>query len=769
MATTERRVIQLDVDSARANSRLRSIDRNMRSTANSSLKLSQSMTRMNMAFGALGGAFAGRAFFQLADEFTAMNNRLKIFTNTAEEANVVQEALVQTANNTFSSYEQTATIFTRLARSMNGITVSGEELIGITAAINQSFVLAGSTAQEARSASLQLSQAMGAGALQGEELRAVLESNIVLSKAFAAQLGITVGELKKMGASGAITTEVMVRGIQAAADSWNEDFSKAVPTAGMAMMALSNTFGQYLSQVSQATEFNKHFANSLRFLADHLTEILIPAIALVAAVIITKLIFAVKALSVAIRANLFFAAMGLMVVAVAAAATQFVKHWELLVATTRFGLEILSSAVEVGTLELGIALTKLAQQIVTGIVSLLEKASNTIKDFSLLILLPYEKLGLIEIPDFDFSSFGEGFGDEVIATFESEIAILQPKLDKLMGDFISKLPGTEAAGSDYMQKLKDLMLSFGNDIIPGGGAAGSKSGKNKIEDIVKMIEKLKKEIAQFNMSELEKLNDEIDRMKGTNEQKDFAKAYAAERDGLKQEAEALKFLQEVVAGNDAFSSERAELEKINEVMKQFPDLAAEYAEALTSRQAELTGKIDGTTEALEKQAEAMQQFGDFMADAFTDGIMEGKKFEDVLKDILTQLLKMALNAAFKTMFGGSGGGDFMSVFMSSFGGARANGGPVQAGRSYIVGERQPELFIPSQNGTIVPQVGGGGSTQINVYNNNGSDVQVEEESDGHGGTNIQVIIDTAVKDAMSSGRLDKTMQQSFGVSRAGSM
>ena len=38
---------------------------------------------------------------------------------------------------------------------------------------------------------------------------------------------------------------------------------------------------------------------------------------------------------------------------------------------------------------------------------------------------------------------------------------------------------------------------------------------------------------------------------------------------------------------------------------------------------------------------------------------------------------------------------------------RASGGPVMAGQSYIVGENRPELFVPNQNGTIIPQVSGG--------------------------------------------------------------
>ena len=42
-------------------------------------------------------------------------------------------------------------------------------------------------------------------------------------------------------------------------------------------------------------------------------------------------------------------------------------------------------------------------------------------------------------------------------------------------------------------------------------------------------------------------------------------------------------------------------------------------------------------------------------------------------------------------------------------GKRERGGPVFANRPYIVGEKRPELFVPSSNGTIIPSVPGGKS------------------------------------------------------------
>lgn len=64
--------------------------------------------------------------------------------------------------------------------------------------------------------------------------------------------------------------------------------------------------------------------------------------------------------------------------------------------------------------------------------------------------------------------------------------------------------------------------------------------------------------------------------------------------------------------------------------------------------------------------------------------------------------------------GGSTGGLISGFFNSLFG--REMGGPVQANMPYIVGEKRPEIFVPRQDGTIIPNLAmaGGGSTQVNI-------------------------------------------------------
>ena len=62
------------------------------------------------------------------------------------------------------------------------------------------------------------------------------------------------------------------------------------------------------------------------------------------------------------------------------------------------------------------------------------------------------------------------------------------------------------------------------------------------------------------------------------------------------------------------------------------------------------------------------------------------------------------------------------AFDTVFGGGKAMGGPVNAGTSYVVGERGPELFMPNRSGTVIPnnKLGGGG-TVINLTVNGAID------------------------------------------------
>lgn len=125
------------------------------------------------------------------------------------------------------------------------------------------------------------------------------------------------------------------------------------------------------------------------------------------------------------------------------------------------------------------------------------------------------------------------------------------------------------------------------------------------------------------------------------------------------------------------------------------------------------------------------QISNSFANAFAQGLDSGENFFDSIakgmKALLKQLAAQLAAAAFLKILAGITTGGVSTAFGAAldsnpFGGFFASGGPVSAGKSYVVGEQGPEMFIPKTSGTIVPNhqmaasaaSSGGGSMTVNV-------------------------------------------------------
>lgn len=108
----------------------------------------------------------------------------------------------------------------------------------------------------------------------------------------------------------------------------------------------------------------------------------------------------------------------------------------------------------------------------------------------------------------------------------------------------------------------------------------------------------------------------------------------------------------------------------------------------------------------------------------------------------------------------------------NFGGERALGGPVTPGKSFLVGEKGPEMFSPSSHGTIVPNDAlGGGGTKVII--NNFTDARPEVTERQEGDQKVMEITLRRFKGEIASeirdgtGDITKAMQSGFGLSRKG--
>jgi hypothetical protein len=145
-----------------------------------------------------------------------------------------------------------------------------------------------------------------------------------------------------------------------------------------------------------------------------------------------------------------------------------------------------------------------------------------------------------------------------------------------------------------------------------------------------------------------------------------------------------------------------------------------YAEAvgpledMSTRLFEVGENTERILPEMSKLAQFAENAGNMIAFGFEDAIFSGQKLSEVLKQLGLDLVRLVFQNVVTAPLA-TGIGNLIS-------GVRADGGPVNSGRSYLVGERGPELFVPGSSGSIVPNDamrsgGGGGGPSVNITYN----------------------------------------------------
>lgn len=199
------------------------------------------MSRLTSVAYSVGAALAVDKIVKYADAWTIAGNKIANYLKDGQNLADVQESIFQAANRTSTPLQAVASLYGRLEPATRGLISSGSELLKITETINKAFVVSGATAEEASSAVIQLSQALGAGALRSEEFNSVNEQGPRIMQGIADYMGVARGELKNLAAQGKITTAVVIESMRAMADSVDSEFSNMNQTFEMkGTQALNN-------------------------------------------------------------------------------------------------------------------------------------------------------------------------------------------------------------------------------------------------------------------------------------------------------------------------------------------------------------------------------------------------------------------------------------------------------------------------------------------------------------------------------------------------
>lgn len=213
------------------------LNNSMRSGASAADGLARKIMGLAAAYVGLQNA---QKLISLSDTWTQTTARLDRMNDGAQTTPEIQDMIFNAAQRSRGDYQDTADMAAKLGTLAPDAFGSTAEVVAFAEQINKQFALAGTNAQGAQAAMLQLTQAMSSGVLRGEELNSVLEQAPTITRAIADYLGVSIGEMRSLASEGQITADVVKAAIFSAAEETNAAFEAVPMTFSQAMTMVKN-------------------------------------------------------------------------------------------------------------------------------------------------------------------------------------------------------------------------------------------------------------------------------------------------------------------------------------------------------------------------------------------------------------------------------------------------------------------------------------------------------------------------------------------------
>ena len=215
-----------------------------------------------------------KALTGLSDKLTSTTARLSFIVDDGGSVDALEQKIMASAQRSRSYYMDTASAIASMGSNARRAFGNNDELIGFMELINKSFVIGGASAEGQSAAMLQLTQAMAAGALRGEELNSILENAPSIARAIESYMGIAEGSIKQYAEEGLVTAEVVKNAMFASADEINAKFESMPMTWAQIATKMQNTalaaFDPVLTrlnQVANSAQFNTVINGAINGLA----------------------------------------------------------------------------------------------------------------------------------------------------------------------------------------------------------------------------------------------------------------------------------------------------------------------------------------------------------------------------------------------------------------------------------------------------------------------------------------------------------------------
>jgi tape measure domain-containing protein len=260
------------------------INRNLQNLDSSTGSVAQGFKILGAAALAAFSVQTLKATYDLTDSIQTLDNKLKLVTNSADDLNKTYSQLLAVANNSRSSLDATANLYSKLALNQEAAGLKGMDLMKVVEAFNKTLIISGASATEAASSTYQFAQAMQSGKLQGDEFRAMAEANPRILKLLSEQTGIATTQLKSLASDGFLSAKIIALALQQGLSDLDGEFGKTSKTVGQATTELTNNFQALFREFMNGSGFGETFVKVIEFINKNLDNLV--AIAKIAGLVL---------------------------------------------------------------------------------------------------------------------------------------------------------------------------------------------------------------------------------------------------------------------------------------------------------------------------------------------------------------------------------------------------------------------------------------------------------------------------------------------------
>ncbi|HHE8508291.1 TPA: tape measure protein [Citrobacter freundii] len=234
----------------------KSLDSIGNSATTAAKKMDELQTNINRVAGAIAASLVvdwGKAFLVAADNMSQLNARIERLTGSTAAASQTMQNLMRISSATGGSLQDTAKLWETLSTALRDTGATNGQIIQLTETLQKIGRIGGSSSEEMANALRQFGQSISSGTVRAEEFNSILEQMPELARQIAAGMGVSIGELRQLMLNGKLTAEDALNAIQKQTGSVNAEFEKLPRTLSQANTALTNSFLTMVDNVNQAT------------------------------------------------------------------------------------------------------------------------------------------------------------------------------------------------------------------------------------------------------------------------------------------------------------------------------------------------------------------------------------------------------------------------------------------------------------------------------------------------------------------------------------